>query len=126
MNSTINTTTTTTTTTSSVGAVDERLVRSMAITQVFKDHEAPINGLDFSDDGELLVTSGDDDTIEVYSSAAGSKRRTVLSKKYGAELSTARPSSLPHAAVAGTTHSGISRSTTTHSSDTFEAIETAW
>eukprot|EP00727_Mastigamoeba_balamuthi_P008891 m51a1_g4624 putative wd repeat-containing protein 82-like (450) ;mRNA; r:312107-314398 len=66
--------------------LDDSVVRSMTIGKVFKEHTAPVNSLDFSDDGDLLVSSGDDETIRVYEISSGTKHRTVFSKKYGVDL----------------------------------------
>jgi COMPASS component SWD2 len=60
--------------------------KRMAMGKVFKDNTAAINSVDFSGDGEYLVTSSDDESIRLYSCAKGDKRKTSYSKKYGVGL----------------------------------------
>eukprot|EP01105_Mastigella_eilhardi_P005565 TRINITY_DN17244_c0_g1_i1.p1 TRINITY_DN17244_c0_g1~~TRINITY_DN17244_c0_g1_i1.p1 ORF type:complete len:370 (+),score=87.84 TRINITY_DN17244_c0_g1_i1:43-1110(+) len=59
----------------------------MGMGKVFKENTAPINSIDFfHGDGELVVTSSDDETIRVYNVNSASPQRTVYSKKYGVSL----------------------------------------
>ena len=58
----------------------------MAIGRVFTDTSADINSVDFSRDGEFLVTSCDDESVHLYSCTKGKKQKTVHSKKYGVDL----------------------------------------
>lgn len=94
-------------------ALDETAIRNMALTRVFADNvrwrpvssrtqkshtqsprllclrcaqTAAINGLDYSNDGEFLVTSSDDESIRVYNLDTGTESNLVQSKKYGADL----------------------------------------
>jgi COMPASS component SWD2 len=45
-----------------------------------------VTSLDFDDHGEFVVTSGDDDIIQVYDVKGGKPSKSVPSKKYGAHL----------------------------------------
>jgi COMPASS component SWD2 len=63
------------------------LLKSMGIAKVFKDNEASVTSMDFSADGELLVTSSADETLHVYAAAGqATMRRAIFSKKYGIDL----------------------------------------
>lgn len=61
-------------------------VRSMKIARVFKDNTDGINSMDFSEDGEHLITSGDDQQLVLYDCSRGRKVKALPSKKYGADL----------------------------------------
>ena len=43
------------------------MVVDVGIGRVIRDHQARINSVDFSKDGELLLSSGDDQHIYIYS-----------------------------------------------------------
>jgi len=45
-----------------------------------------VNALDFSKNGELLVTSGDDESVHLYDISAGSLRKALNARKYGVTL----------------------------------------
>jgi len=62
------------------------LIESMAMAKVFKDNAARINSLDFFKDGELLITSSDDESMNLYNCTEGKKKKVVYSKKYGVDL----------------------------------------
>ncbi len=61
-------------------------IQSLAIGKIFKDNTGPINSLDFSDSGKLLVTSSDDESLNLYDTEAGSRLKFCFSKKYGCDL----------------------------------------
>eukprot|EP01047_Picozoa_sp_COSAG01_P051764 COSAG01_NODE_5375_length_4299_cov_5.663095_1_plen_297_part_00 len=69
-----------------MAALSDDTLKRMSIGRVFKDTTADINSVDFSRDGELLVTSSDDESVHLYSCAKGKKQKTVHSKKYGVDL----------------------------------------
>ena len=46
-------------------------VKTFGVAKVFRDNTDYINSLDFSDNGELLVTSADDDQIIIYDCNTG-------------------------------------------------------
>eukprot|EP01116_Phalansterium_solitarium_P010977 TRINITY_DN26586_c0_g1_i1.p1 TRINITY_DN26586_c0_g1~~TRINITY_DN26586_c0_g1_i1.p1 ORF type:complete len:324 (+),score=41.99 TRINITY_DN26586_c0_g1_i1:64-972(+) len=59
----------------------------MSVGKVFKNNNnSRINSLDFYKDGELLVTSGDDEAINLYNTNTGAVQKTIMSKKYGVDL----------------------------------------
>jgi COMPASS component SWD2 len=64
----------------------DEVVKSMAMGKVFKDNANKINAMDFYKDGELLVTSGDDESVHVYNTNTGEMQKVVYSKKYGVDL----------------------------------------
>ena len=44
------------------------------------------NSIDFSANGETLISSSDDDSIVIYDCEKGTQKRTLNSKKYGVDL----------------------------------------
>jgi COMPASS component SWD2 len=81
----------------------ETVVRTFRNTRVFHENTDRINALDFSANGETLITSSDDDSIVIYDCQAGSyvlidspktksiflysrAKKTLNSKKYGVDL----------------------------------------
>lgn len=62
------------------------VMKKFALGKVFSDNTARINSLDFSGNGEFLVTSSDDESIHLYSVDSATLKKTVLSKRYGACL----------------------------------------
>jgi len=61
-------------------------VGSMKIAKVFKDNADTINSIDFSADGEFLISSADDQQLVLYNCMTGRKEKALPSKKYGADL----------------------------------------
>uniref|UniRef100_A0A6B2L978 Uncharacterized protein n=1 Tax=Arcella intermedia TaxID=1963864 RepID=A0A6B2L978_9EUKA len=66
--------------------MDAYTLSLLKIVKLFKDNTAPINSLDFSSDGELVISSSDDESIHIYSTVTGKNRTKVYSKKYGVDL----------------------------------------
>ena len=79
----------------------ETVVRTFRNARVFHENTDRINALDFSANGETLITSSDDDSIVIYDCQAGSyvysstlpnmsllprAKKTLNSKKYGVDL----------------------------------------
>ncbi|KAE8148958.1 WD40-repeat-containing domain protein [Aspergillus avenaceus] len=66
------------------------IVRSYRPTKLFKpskqDSSNYVTSLDFDDQGDYLVSSGDDDTIQIFDIKEGKSTKSVPSKKYGAHL----------------------------------------
>lgn len=58
--------------------LDDELVKSMRTCEIVKIHEKEINSVDFSQDGNLIVTSGRDDLLCVYDI----DRREIVKKFY--------------------------------------------
>jgi WD40 repeat protein len=46
--------------------VDDSTITRLQIAKRFKNNAACVNSISFSDDGDLIVTSGDDDKISVF------------------------------------------------------------
>lgn len=59
------------------------VAQSFQVAKVFDENKARINAIDFSLSGELLITSSDDDSIQLYNPVDGTHQRTLYSKKYG-------------------------------------------
>lgn len=59
------------------------IVRSFGVAQVVRDHSKPVNSLDFHRSGELLASSGSDETILFMHPLAGSVKKVLPVKKYG-------------------------------------------
>jgi COMPASS component SWD2 len=80
----------------------ETVVKTFRNARVFHENTDRINALDFSSNGETLITSSDDDSIVIYDCQAGSyvfiflqklkilfsfrAKKTLNSKKYGVDL----------------------------------------
>lgn len=62
------------------------LVQSLAVGKVYRDHKGTVNGLDFTYDGQHLVTSGEDDSVYVYSCEKAQRARHLRCEKYGVSL----------------------------------------
>ncbi|GKZ83730.1 member of Set1p complex, histone methyl transferase [Aspergillus niger] len=66
------------------------IIRSFRPTKAFRgpkqDTSNYVTSLDFDDQGDYLVASGDDETIQVFDIKEGKSTKSVPSKKYGAHL----------------------------------------
>lgn len=60
--------------------------RQVGIGRVLREHSAPVNSIDFSKDGELLASSGDDERLCLYSCQQGTLQKTILCRKHGVQL----------------------------------------
>jgi COMPASS component SWD2 len=58
-------------------------VKSFSIAQVFREHTKPVVSLDFHRTGELLVSSGGDETLVFSDPLTASVRKVLPVKKYG-------------------------------------------
>lgn len=61
-------------------------MESVAVARVLHNHTAAVNSLDFSKDGEFLLSSGNDRRICLYKCTEGMLQRLVVCAKYGACL----------------------------------------
>lgn len=59
---------------------------SMKIAKVFKNNKKVVNSIDYSAQGELLITSSEDESINIYDCQSGKHVKTLYSKKYGCDL----------------------------------------
>ncbi|KAI1715386.1 WD domain, g-beta repeat domain-containing protein [Ditylenchus destructor] len=66
--------------------LDDHNVSSMVAAKSFNDNTDKINHMDYTSDGQTLITSSNDDSITVYDCNTGTKSRSVNSKKYGVDL----------------------------------------
>src|SRR5690606_7563652 len=64
----------------------EPVIGSFRIAKMFKENSDKINSIDFSTNGETLITSPDDDSIVIYDCEKGLQKKTLKSKKYGVDL----------------------------------------
>lgn len=64
----------------------DNVIRSFRSVKVFRDNQEKINHMHFSQDGQLLISSSDDDQIVIYDCERGTHQRTLNSKKYGVDL----------------------------------------
>ncbi|PRD28492.1 UNVERIFIED_CONTAM: Wdr82 [Trichonephila clavipes] len=62
------------------------VVQSFRVAKAFSENSDRINSIDFSSDGVTLISSSDDDSIVIYDCERGVHKRTLHSKKYGADL----------------------------------------
>ncbi|PRP79162.1 hypothetical protein PROFUN_09335 [Planoprotostelium fungivorum] len=53
--------------------------------KVFKDNEKRINSIDISSDGELLLTSSDDESLQLYNTQTGKHLKTVYARRNGVD-----------------------------------------
>lgn len=60
------------------------IVSSFEVARVHRNHGKPISCIDFSQDGNTMVSSSPDDTIVVYNSLLGTVTSTISVQNYGA------------------------------------------
>ncbi|XP_052188209.1 protein ANTHESIS POMOTING FACTOR 1 isoform X1 [Diospyros lotus] len=66
-------------------ALNDEVVRSMAIGAVFSDFVGKINSLDFHRTADLLVTASEDDSVRLYDIANAKLLKTTYHKTHGAD-----------------------------------------
>lgn len=77
--------------------IDDKVIKSLCVAKSFKDgvengnsngstSSGKIQSLNFSLDGESLITCSDDDQIVIYDCLKGAQKRLVNSQKYGVDL----------------------------------------
>ncbi|CAE7282177.1 Wdr82 [Symbiodinium sp. CCMP2456] len=66
--------------------LSDGLVQSLAVGKVYRDHKGPVSGMDFTYDGQHLVTSGEDKSVYVYSCEKAGRVRHLRCEKYGVGL----------------------------------------
>ena len=59
------------------------MVAEVGVGRVLREHTAQVNSMDFSHDGELLATAGDDQRLCLYSCQHGALNKVVNCRKYG-------------------------------------------
>lgn len=64
----------------------DEVFRSFRVAKVFRENTDRINCVDFSANGEHMISSSNDDSIVIYCCQEGRSKRTLYSKKYGCDL----------------------------------------
>merc|ERR1712168_862901 len=66
--------------------ITENTVQSFKVAKIFRENTDKINSVTFSQSGEFLISSSNDDSIVIYDCVQGNPKRTLNSKKYGVDL----------------------------------------
>jgi len=66
--------------------LSDSIVSNLAVGKVFRDHKAPMTGLDFTYDGLNVVTAGEDHSIYIYDCQKATRTRHLRCEKYGVSL----------------------------------------
>jgi len=61
-------------------------MKQFNVAKSFTVNKDRINAMNFSLDGETLISSSDDDSIVIYDCKEGETKKTLFSKKYGVDL----------------------------------------
>ena len=64
----------------------DSVLATFQVAKTFRENTDRINAIDFSSNGETLISSSDDDSIVIYDCDKGTHKRTLNSKKYGVDL----------------------------------------
>jgi len=64
----------------------EDTMEQFHVAKSFAVNKDRINAMNFSLDGETLISSSDDDSIVIYDCKEGDTKKTLYSKKYGVDL----------------------------------------
>jgi COMPASS component SWD2 len=59
---------------------------SLYVSKLFRENTQVINSIDYSRDGEFLISSSDDESIILYNTLSGQLLTKLYSKKYGVDL----------------------------------------
>jgi len=66
--------------------LSDNLIQNLAVGKVYRDHTGSVNGLDFTYDGNYLVTSGEDKNVYIYSCDKAQRTRHLRCEKNGVGL----------------------------------------
>ncbi|XP_068599103.1 twinfilin-2-like [Brachionichthys hirsutus] len=66
--------------------ITDSVLRSFRVARTYRENSKKVNCVDFSSNGENAISSSDDDCIVLYDIRDGKPKRTLYSKKYGADL----------------------------------------
>lgn len=68
--------------------INELVMTSFGASKTLRYHhlDAPITSIDFDDSGKYLISSGVDESIQLYDVTKGTHVKPILSKKYGTHL----------------------------------------
>lgn len=61
------------------------MVVDIGIGRVLREHVERVNSIDFSKDGELLLSAGDDQRVCIYSCRHGARQHISQCRKYGVD-----------------------------------------
>ncbi|BHF67076.1 WD repeat-containing protein 82 [Sparganum proliferum] len=61
-------------------------IKSFKPVKYFKENFDKINSLSYTDSGEFIISSSDDEQMIIYDCTSGTPKRTLNSKKYGVNL----------------------------------------
>jgi COMPASS component SWD2 len=80
------------------------ILASFKPARVFRKHNEPgrsFTSLSFDDKGDQLITSGEDETIQLFNARTGKHQKQLYSKKYGVHLTrfTHKSSTIIHAST---------------------------
>ncbi|KAK7102482.1 WD repeat-containing protein 82-like [Littorina saxatilis] len=64
----------------------DETVRGFRVAKIFRENTDRVSSINFSANGETLISSSDDDSIVIYDCLNGTPKRTLNSKKYGVDL----------------------------------------
>lgn len=64
----------------------EQVVKNFRSSKTFRENTLRINSVDFSVQGDTLISSSDDESIVIYDCQSGTPKRSLNSKKYGVDL----------------------------------------
>ncbi|XP_038054439.1 WD repeat-containing protein 82-like [Patiria miniata] len=67
--------------------LSDSVMRSFRVAKLYKDQNTErINSIDFSHNGETMISSSEDDSIVIYDCLEGKPKKTLYSKKYGVDM----------------------------------------
>jgi len=66
--------------------LSDSLIQSLSVGKVKRDHRGSVTSLDFTYDGQHLVTCGEDSSVFVYSCEKAQRTRHLRCEKYGVSL----------------------------------------
>jgi len=66
--------------------LDDDLMRSLKVVKVFREDADKIKTIDYSPNGEQLISCSEDDKVSIYDCENGCRTAILNSKKYGVDL----------------------------------------
>lgn len=66
-------------------AFNDEIIKSYKTCDILRIHEKDINSIDFSNDGNLILTSGKDHLLSIYDIERRAINRKLYNKTYGCE-----------------------------------------
>ena len=65
--------------------LNDSIISSFKTCSLIKMHESPLNNISVSNDGNLYLTSGNDNQIFIYSLPKNEIQRHLVNKKFGCD-----------------------------------------